>query len=120
MRHKRADTQHIYSIYDRTDMPVFVGTPQECAEYLGCDSMSIYKMICCNNQSTNHQKYKIYYVCDEKVESKRCVICGKVKPWKDFTKRKNEYGEIVARNYCLLCKAEISKKAREKQNDENE
>lgn len=104
-----ADEIIIYAVYSKEDLPVIVGTIQEIADYLGVTKNYIHKLVCQSGQY-NNSKYTVYRIGTEKIKERRCSICGKVKPFKEFTTRKNGNGKTIYCTYCRSCKREYHSK----------
>lgn len=97
----------IYAIYDKDGQIVFVGTREECLEFLGCKVNAFYRAL--REKSCMNTKYYIYYVFEEDVQPrlKRCKGCGKIKPIEDFYFMKSRNGYSTK---CKLCKSEENKR----------
>lgn len=69
----------IYALYDANDneIPLMVGTLTECSKNFGIKYCTLQSAI--DRDSLIHGRYKISYIGKEKIEEKRCKVCGKVK-----------------------------------------
>ena len=104
-----ADEIIIYAVYNKEDLPVIVGTSQEIAVYLGVTKNYVHKLVCQADRYKTHCKnsnYTVYRIGTEKIKEKRCSVCGKVKPTKQFVTRKNGKGKKIYCTYCIECKSE--------------
>lgn len=96
-----ADEVIIYAVYSKEDLPVIVGTIQEIADYLGITKNYVYTLACQSGRYKN-SKYAVYRIGTEKIKERRCSICGKVKPFKEFAIRKKVNGKTI---YCACCRS---------------
>ena len=102
VRYKR----RIYGLYDEKETLVFMGCDHEIAEFVGVSTNVVRQNVCRSNRNNrlNH-KYRIEIIDKETITHKRCKICGKEKPVKDF-KYYRYKGEKRPRGICRLCESE--------------
>lgn len=97
-----ANFNSIYALYNKYDEIVCVGTRRELAEFLGCTPDQV------SNMSWREKKgqqigYRVYYIGEEPVTEKKCVVCGEVKPVSEFPYNKNAKGVMIPLAKCKDC-----------------
>mgnify|MGYP000155223378 CR=1 FL=1 len=112
MLRKNANTINIYSLYNKNEEICFVGTKQECCEYMGCTTNAF--LTSYSRRTYCVRKYLIYFVEAEPIKEKRCSKCGKVKPIEQFGRRRNRNGTWIPVAICKECKNKIQKELKER------